>query len=82
MSEPLPVNGFDWVEDLSKIDEDFIKNYDEDIDKGYILEVDVEYHKNLHDLHSDLPLLPERMKIDKCKKLVCNLYDKKSYVFI
>ena len=30
-------------------------------------------------MHSDLPFLPERMKIDKCKKLVCNLYDKKSY---
>ena len=31
-------------------------------------------------MHSDLPFLPERMKIDKCKKLVCNLYDEKSYV--
>ena len=43
----------------------------------YVLEVDVEYPKNLHDLHSDLPFLPERLKIDKCSKLVCNLYDKK-----
>ena len=33
MSEPLPVNGFDWIEDLSEIDEDFIKNYDKDSDK-------------------------------------------------
>ena len=41
MSEPLPVDGFDWIKDLSKIDEDFIKNYDKDSDKGYILEVDV-----------------------------------------
>ena len=79
MSQPLPVDGFERMEDLSKIDEDFIKNYDENSDKGYILEVDVEYPKNLHDLHSDLPFLPERMKIDKCKKLVCNLYDKESY---
>ena len=31
MSEPLPVDGFDWIKDLSKIDEDFIKNYDKDI---------------------------------------------------
>ena len=69
MSEPLPVDGFDWVEDLSEIDEDFIKNYDKNSHhKVYILEVDVEYAKNLH-LHSDLPLLPERMKIDKCNKL-------------
>ena len=65
---------------LSKIDEDFIKNYNENSDKGYILEVDVEYPKKLHDFHSDLPFLPERIKIDKCNKLVCNLYDKKDYV--
>ena len=57
-----------------------LKNYDENSDKGYILEVDVEYPKNLHDFHSDLPFLQEIMKIDKCKKLVCNLYGKKSYV--
>ena len=66
--------------DLSKIDEDFIKNYDKDSDKGYILEVDVKYSKGLHDLHGDLPFLPERMKIDKYNKLVCNLCDKKDYV--
>ena len=76
MSEPLPVNGFDWMEDLSKIDENFTKNYDEDSDKGYILEVDVKYSKHLHDLHNDLLFLPEGMKIDKCSKRVCNLYDK------
>ena len=50
MSEPLLVHGFDWVKDLSKIDEDFIKNYDKNSDKGYILEVDVEYPKNLHEV--------------------------------
>ena len=82
MSEPLPVNGFDWMEDLSKIDEDFIKSYDKDSDKGYILKVVVEYPKNLHDLHSDLLFLPERMKIVKCSKVVCNLYDKKSYIVL
>ena len=60
--------------------EEFIKNYDEDSDKRYIFEVEIKYPKNLHGLHEDLPFLPERMKIDKCKKLVCNLYDKKDYV--
>ena len=79
MSEPLPVSGFDWMEDLSKIDEDFIKNYDKDSDKGCILELDIKYPKNLS---SDLPFLPERMKIDKYNKLVCNLYDKKTMLFI
>ena len=43
----------------SKIDEEFIKNHDEDSDKGYILEVDVKYPRKLHDLHSDLPFLPK-----------------------
>ena len=65
---------------MLKFNNEFIKSYDEDSDKGYILEVDVEYPKNLHDLHSGLPLLPERMKINKCNKLVCNLYDKSNYV--
>ena len=54
MSQKLPVNGFKWVKDTSKIDKEFIKNYDEDNDKGYILEVDVKYPRKLHDLHSDL----------------------------
>ena len=80
MSQKLPVNGFKWVKDTSKINEEFIKNYDEDNNKGYILEVDVKYSIKLHDLHSDLPFLPKRMEIDKCKKPVCNLRNKKKYV--
>ena len=59
----LPVNGFEWVEKLSEFDERFIKKYDEKSHKGYILEVDVEYPKNLFDLHKDTPFLPERKKI-------------------
>ena len=82
MAEPLPVDGFDRFKDLSKKDEDFIKNYDKDSDKGYIIGVNVKYPKNLHDLHSDLPFLPKRMKIDKCNRLVGNLYDKKTMLFI
>ena len=66
MSQKLPVNNFKWVEDTSKINEELIKNYNENNKKGYILEVDVKYPKKLHDSHSDLPFLPKRMKIDKC----------------
>ena len=80
MSQKLPVNDFKWTEDTSKINEEFIKNYDENNDKGYILEVDVKYPKRLHKLHCDLPFLAKRMKIDKRKKLVCNLLNKKKYV--
>ena len=82
MSKTLPVNGFKWLDSdkINEINEDFIKNYDENNDKGYILEVDVKYPKRLHKLHSDLPFLSERMVINKCKKLVCNLFNKKKYV--
>ena len=80
MSQKLPVNGFKWANNISEINEEFIKNYDENSDKGYILEVDIKYPRKLLDLHSDLPFLPKRMKIDKCKKLVCNLRNKKKYV--
>ena len=80
MSQELPVNGFEWVEELSKFDERFIRNYDEDCNKGYFLEEDAEYSKNLFNLHSDLPLLTERNKIKPCNKLVYNVHDKKNYV--
>ena len=78
MSQKLPVNGFKWKKNMSEFNEE---NYDGDRDKEYILEVDVKYPKNLHGLHEDLPFLPKRMKIGKCKKLVCNLYDKKTMLF-
>ena len=65
MYKKLPVNGFKWI-DNKEINEDFIKNYNENDNKRYILEVDVKYPKRLHELHSYLPFLCGRMKIDKC----------------
>ena len=81
MCKKLSVRNFEWIEknDTSKFNEKFIKNYDENCDKGYILEVDVEYPKNLHTLHSDLPFFPERMKINKCIKLAYTVQDKENY---
>ena len=76
----IPRNIFKCVEDTSVINEEFIKNYNENSYKGYILEVNVKYPKKLHDLHSDLSFLPKRIKIDKCKKLVCDLHNKLKYV--
>ena len=76
----MPVNDFKWKESIDKFDEDFIKNYSENSSKGYILEVDLQYPKNLVNLHSDFPFLAERKKIRKCNKLVCNIHDKENYV--
>ena len=84
MSKKLPVYGFKWIDNNETagpiINEEFIKNYNENNNKGYIFEFDVKYPKKLHELHSGLPFLPERMEINKCKKVVCNLYSKKKYV--
>ena len=66
MSKKLPVNGFKWT-DNNIINEEFIKNYNENDKKGYILEVDIKYPKKLHDLNSGLPFLPERMEIISVK---------------
>ena len=68
------------MERLSEFDEPFTKNYDENSDKGYVFEVDVEYSKKLFNLHKDYPFLPERKKIEKCKQLVCSIYEKQNYV--
>ena len=63
MSQKLPVNGFKWVKILSRFNERFIKNYNENSDIGYFLEVDIDYLKELFNLHKDLPFLPERKKL-------------------
>ena len=59
--------------------EDFIKNYDEEGDVGYLFVVHIEYPKTPRMLHSDSPFLPDRMKVNKVKKLVCNVTDKGTY---
>ena len=65
MSQNLPVNNIEWIKDTSQFNEDFIKNYNEEIDEGYFFEFNVQYPEKLHELHNDLPVLPERMKIKK-----------------
>ena len=47
---------------------------------GYILEVDVKYSEELHGLHSDMPFLPNKMKVNKFEKLACNFFNKKTHV--
>ena len=77
---PLPVNKIEWIKDASQFNEDFLKNYNEESDEEYFLEVDAQYPENVNELHNDLPFLPERMKIEKVKKLLANLNDKTEYV--
>ena len=79
MTQKLPVDCFE-SEKPSKFTSDFIKNYDEKSITGYMFKLDIDYPKNLHDLHSDLPFLPQRMKINKCDKLIFDLFDKNNYV--
>ena len=80
MSQKLPVNKFEWVAETSQFNEYFIKNYNEKSDEGYLLEVDVQCPEKLHEVHNDLPFLPERMKLGKIEKLVTNLHGKTEYV--
>ena len=71
MSKPLPTHGFKWM----KVDE--LETWEL---HSCILEVDLEYPKDLHDLHNDYPLAPEQIVVNKVSKLIPNLGDKKKYV--
>ena len=71
MSQPLPTGGFKWV---------MPDEIAEHSDKSYLLEVNVKYPKELHNLHDGLPFMCEKVEINKAEKLVPNLYDKKNYV--
>ncbi len=71
MSEPQPHKNFKWM------NADELENWES---KPCILEVDLEYPKELHDKHNEYPLTPERLLVDKVEKLVPNLNDKTKYV--
>jgi len=77
MSQPLPVGNFKWMKESE------LKNWQEISShegRGCILEVDLEYPKELHNLHNDYPLVPERIVVNKVEKLIPNLWDKNKYV--
>ena len=76
MLQNLPVNNFEWIKDTSQFNEDIIKNYNEESDEEYFLQVNAQNLENLQELHNHLPFLHELMKIEKVEKLVANLYDK------
>ena len=76
MSQPLPTRRFKWVD----IKPDEICKLTKCTDKGYLLEVDVSYLRDLHNSHNDLPFMCERLKIGGIEKLVPNLRNKNNYV--
>ena len=76
MSQPLPAGGFKWVD----VNPNKISELTTRTDKGYILEVDVSYPRELHSSHNDLPFMCERMETNGVEKLVPNLRDKKNYI--
>ena len=78
MSQKLPVNGFKWKK--TYLNKDFIKNYHKNCNKGYILQVDAEYLKNLLNRHGDLSFSDEWKKTKKFNKLVCNINDKENSI--
>ena len=71
MSKTFPTCGFKWMK-VSELET--WENY------SCILEVDLEYPRSLHDLHSDYPLAPEQIEVNKVDKLIPNLWNKKKYV--
>ena len=62
MSQYLPTGGFKWLKD-NEIEEVDLAKYHDESKKGLILEVDLEYPEELHDLHNDYPLAPEKVKV-------------------
>ena len=75
-----PFGEFKWATKLSVYRENTIKNCNENSDYGALLEVDIEYPKELATKHTDLPFLPEKNKINKAIKLVTTIDDKENYV--
>nr|DAC81289.1 TPA_asm: PolB [Corynactis coral adintovirus] len=64
MSQYLPTGGFRWLtqEQIDNVD---LTKYTEDSEKGLVMEVDLEYPEELHDLHNDYPLGPEKVKVTR-----------------
>jgi hypothetical protein len=77
MSLPLPTHGFEWMNESELANWKHVTRQD---GEGCILEVDLEYSKDLHELHNDYPLAPEIVKISKVSKLIPNLNNKEKYI--
>ena len=83
MSQKLPVNGFKWLKqvELSKFNEEFIKNYDENGNQDIFLKWIFDYSKELFNLHKDLPVLHKSKKVNNSEKLISDIEDKKNICY-
>ncbi|XP_076660015.1 uncharacterized protein LOC143363288 [Halictus rubicundus] len=83
MSQPLPHSGFRWVDDQTRIDNFSIESIPIDSPVGYILEVNLEYPREIHDAHADLTFCPSHDTAtagSSQRKLLATLRDKERYV--
>ena len=64
-------NNLKWLKDIYEFDESFIKNYNEESDEGYFIEV--QCSENLHNLHSDFLFFPEKNENWESWKTCCKL---------
>ena len=70
----------DKKKQLSNFNEDLIKNYNENGDIGYFLEVDIDYLKELFNFQKNLPFLPKSKKVNKVEKLIWSIENKEKCV--
>ena len=64
MRQYLPISNFEWVKNIHKIEQKLM-NIKHNCSTGYVLEVDLEYPQELHDIHNDYPLAPEKINIPR-----------------
>ena len=80
MSQPLPTGEFRWINCDAWDPAKLVDMLSRENKYGYLLEVDVKYPKDLHDLHNDIPFMCSKMKVGGVEKLIPNFYDKEKYV--
>ena len=80
MSQPLPTGEFRWINCGNWNPKRLVDMLSAEKNHGYLLEADVNYPKDLHDLHNDIPFMCSKMKVNGVEKLIPNLYDKRKYI--
>ena len=80
MSQPLPTGEFRWINCDSWDPKRLVDMFSAEKNYGYLLEVDLDYPEELHDMHNDIPFMCAKMKVNGVEKLISSLYDKRKYI--